>query len=93
MQGDVQLRLKHGGAAAWVKACGGSNIGSSPEQPILGNRVLGATLSGGKQRGTCGSPYLGIVGRGEVVAHSHNSELLFLKPGNGVGNALVVLRL
>jgi hypothetical protein len=50
-------------------------------------------LSDGKRRGTCRRPYLGIVGRGEVVAHSRNGELLFLKPGDGIGNTPVVLRL
>jgi hypothetical protein len=81
------------GAAAQAKACSGATIGSSPEQPILGYGVLGAILSGKKWRGTCECHYLGIVGRGEVVARSRNGELLFLKPGDGVGNASVVLRL
>jgi hypothetical protein len=81
------------GAATRAKACGGATIGSSPELPILGYGVLGATLSGKKQRGTCGRPYLEIIGRGEVATRSRNGELLFLKPGDAIGDAPVVLLL
>jgi hypothetical protein len=81
------------GAAARTKACSGATVGSSLERPILGYGVLGAMLSGEKRRGTSERPHLGIVGCEEVVACSHNSELLFLKPDDGVGDAPVVLRL
>jgi hypothetical protein len=81
------------GAAARAKACGGATVGSSSEQPVLGYGVLAATLSGGKWRGTSGHAHLGIIGGGEVAAHSRNGELLFLKPGDSIGDAPVVLQL
>jgi hypothetical protein len=81
------------GATTQAKACCDATIGSLPERPILGYGVLGVTLSGGKRRGISGRPHLGSVGREEVATRSRNGELLFLKPGDGVGDAPVVLRL
>jgi hypothetical protein len=75
------------GAAARAKTCNNATNGSSPERPILGYRVLGVTLSGGKQSGTGGHPHLGIVGHGVVATCSSNDELLRCSSALGVGGA------
>jgi hypothetical protein len=93
MQGDTGLRLKRGGG-------GGAGEGIRCRHRRLFTRAayLGLWSARGdverrKWRGTCGCPYLGIVGRGEVAARSRNGELLFLKPDDVLGDAPVVLRL
>jgi hypothetical protein len=75
------------GAAVQAVACGGAIVGSSPEWPILGYGVLGATLSSGKQRGIGGRPHLGIVGHGGATTCSCDDEFLRCSSAPSVGSA------
>jgi hypothetical protein len=86
---EIDWRGNNGGTSGLG---GGATIGArwSPQNWSMWHKRT--TVSGEKWGGRGGCPHLWFDRCGEAAAHSHDAGPFFLKLGDGVGDALVVLR-